>query len=211
MRIHWTGSQQHGFVIRQLDKGTGWDSLKVAVTQDLAISTVGYPFVETDMIGGSLGQPPPQKDVLVRWAQAASLMPLMYSSTTPVGYDAQTVDLYKRAIAVHQRLGPYLDAQVRRAVATGEPIMKPLFFAFPREQRTYTITDEWLLGDDVLAAPMVGPGASRDVYLPRGRWVDVNRGRAVRGPTVLHDYAAGLGVTPVFVRPGAREALAAFR
>jgi alpha-glucosidase (family GH31 glycosyl hydrolase) len=214
VRIHWTGSQKHGFVIRQLDKGTGWDSLKVAVTQDLAISTVGYPFVETDMIGGSLGQPPPQKDTLVRWAQAASLMPLMYSSTTPVGYDAQTVALYKRAIATHRRLGPYLDAQVRRAVATGEPIMKPLFFAFPREQRTYTITDEWLLGDAVLAAPVVGPGTSRDVYLPRGRWVDVNGGRVLRGPVVLHGYDAGLGVTPTFVRRGARNArtaLSAFR
>jgi alpha-glucosidase (family GH31 glycosyl hydrolase) len=214
VRIHWTGSQRHGFVIRQLDKGTGWDSLKVAVTQDLAISTIGYPFVETDMIGGSLGQPPPQKEVLVRWAQAAALMPLMYSSTTPVGYDAQTVALYKRAIATHQRLAPYLAGEVRRAVATGEPIMKPLFFAFPRESRTYTITDEWLLGDAVLAAPVVGPGTSRDVYLPRGSWVDVERGRVVRGPTVLRGYSAGLGETPVFVRRGARgarEALAAFR
>jgi alpha-glucosidase (family GH31 glycosyl hydrolase) len=206
VRIHWTGSQKHGFVIRQLDKGTSWDSLQVAVTQDLAISTVGYPFVETDMIGGSLGQPPPTKEVLVRWAQAAALMPLMYSSTTPVGYDAQTVDLYKRAIAMHRRLAPYIEAQVRRAVAGGEPIMKPLFFEFPREQRTYTITDEWLLGDDVLAAPMVGPGDSRDVYLPRGRWFDVNRGSTVRGPKVLHDYPAPLDVTPVFVRPGARAA-----
>jgi alpha-glucosidase (family GH31 glycosyl hydrolase) len=112
---------------------------------------------------------------------------------------------------MHERLAPYIEAQVRRAVASGEPIMKPLFFEFPREQRTYTITDEWLLGDDVLAAPLVGPGESRDVYLPRGRWVDVNRGRTVRGPTVLHGYPAGLDTTPVFVRPDARQALAAFR
>jgi alpha-glucosidase (family GH31 glycosyl hydrolase) len=81
----------------------------------VAISTIGYPFVETDMIGGSLGQPPPTKQVLVRWAQAASLMPLMYSSTSPLGvsnpagtrtYDQQTVDLYKAAITTHERLAP---------------------------------------------------------------------------------------------------------
>ena len=215
VRIHWTGSQRHGFVIRQLDKGTDWESLRVAVTQDLAISTVGYPFVETDMIGGSLGQPPPQKETLVRWAQAAALMPLMYSSTTPVGaYDAETVRLYKQAIATHRRLAPYIRAQVRRAIATGEPIMKPLFFAFPDEPRTYEITDEWLLGDAVLAAPVLGPGTSRDVYLPRGRWFDVQRGRTVRGPARLRDYRAPLDVTPVFVRLGgsrAREALSALR
>ena len=59
------------------------------------------------MIGGSLGQPPPTKEVLVRWAQAASLMPLMYSSTSPLGvsnpagsqqYDQQTVELYRAAV-----------------------------------------------------------------------------------------------------------------
>ena len=209
VRIHWTGSQRHGFVIRQLDKGTGWDSLRTAVTQDLAISTIGYPFVETDMIGGSLGEPPPAKETLVRWAQAAALMPLMYSSTTPVGYDDETVALYKRAITLHRRLAPYIGDQVRRAVATGEPIMKPLFFAFPQEQRTYSVTDEWLLGDAVLAAPMVTPGTSRDVYLPRGRWVDVNRGRTVRGPAVLRDYPAPLTDVPMFVRHGAPGADAA--
>ena len=85
--------------------------------------------------------------------------------------------------------------------------MKPLFFAFPREQRTYTITDEWLLGDSLLAAPMVGPGTSRDVCLPRGRWIDANRGTTLRGPRMLHDYPAPLGVTPAFVRPDARVAL----
>ena len=85
VRISWTGSQRYGFVIREVDKGTDWDSLQAAVAQDLAISTIGYPFVETDMIGGSLSQPPPTKSVLVRWAQAAALMPLMYSSTSPLG------------------------------------------------------------------------------------------------------------------------------
>jgi alpha-glucosidase (family GH31 glycosyl hydrolase) len=213
VRIHWTGSQRHGFVIRELDKSTDWSSLRTAITQDLAISTIGYPFVETDMIGGSLGGPKPEKETLVRWAQAAALMPLMYSSTTPVGaYDAETVALYKGAIATHRRLAPYIRDQVRHAVATGEPIMKPLFFAFPRDQRTYSVTDEWLLGDAVLAAPMVTPGTARDVYLPPGRWLDVNRGRTVRGPAVLRDYPASLEVVPAFVRRGAggaRDATAA--
>src|ERR1035437_8827468 len=48
VRISWTGSQKYGFVTRQVDKGTGWNSLQAAVAQTLAISTIGYPFVETD-------------------------------------------------------------------------------------------------------------------------------------------------------------------
>jgi alpha-glucosidase (family GH31 glycosyl hydrolase) len=162
------------------------------------------------MIGGSLSQPPPTKTVLVRWAQAAALMPLMYSSTSPLGvdspagqqnYDAQTVALYRAAAHVHEALAPYIEAQVARAVRTGEPIMKPLFFDFPRDRAAYTIADEWLLGDDLLAAPVLTDGTSRDVHLPAGRWYDVLRHRVVRGGT-LTGYPAGLGQIPMFVRLG---------
>ncbi|WP_225850365.1 glycoside hydrolase family 31 protein [Streptomyces sp. HPF1205] len=214
VRIHWTGSQKHGFVTRQIDKGTGWDSLRAAVAQNLAISTVGYPFVETDMIGGSLDKMPPAKEVLVRWAQAASLMPLMYCSTSPLGvsnsagtraYDQETVDLYTAAVETHERLAPYIEAEARRAVRTGEPIMKPLFFNHPRDEAAYTIDDEWLLGDALLAAPVLGDQARRDIHLPPGRWFDVLHRRTIHGPADLTGYAADLSRTPVFVLLDAPE------
>lgn len=214
VRLSWTGSQKYGFVIREVDKGTGWDSLQAGVAQAMAISTIGYPFVETDMIGGSLGQPPATKDVLVRWAQAASLMPLMYSSTSPLGvsnasgsqaYDAQTAQLYADAVRLHQALAPYIETQVKRAVSTGEPIMKPLFFDFPNDHASYTVDDEWLLGDSLLAAPVLTTGTSRSVHLPAGSWYDVLHRRVVHAGaqgTTLGDYRAGLAQTPVFVRLG---------
>jgi alpha-glucosidase (family GH31 glycosyl hydrolase) len=211
VRISWTGSQKYGFVTRQVDKGTDWDSLQAAVAQNLAISTIGYPFVETDMIGGSLGEPPPTKQVLVRWAQAASLMPLMYSAASPLGvsspagsqtYDQQTVDLYTAAAQTHERLAPYIEAQVKRAVKTGEPIMKPLFFDFPADQAAYTINDEWLLGDSLLAAPLLTDNTNRNIHLPAGSWYDVTRRRVVTGPADLAGYAADLTQVPAFVRLG---------
>ena len=214
VRLSWTGSQKYGFVTRQIDKGTGWDSLQAAVAQNLSISTIGYPFVETDMIGGSLSQEPPTKQVLVRWAQAASLMPLMYSSTSPLGvsnpagsatYDQQTINLYRKAIRTHERLAPYIRKQVDRAVRTGEPIMKPLFFDHPGDQATYTIDDQWLLGDSLLAAPVLAGATSRDIHLPPGRWYDVQRHRVVHGPTDLRGYTAALGSTPAFVKLGTRD------
>jgi alpha-glucosidase (family GH31 glycosyl hydrolase) len=211
IRVHWSGAQRHGFLIRQVDKGTGWNSLDAAVKQNLALSTIGYPFVETDMIGGSLGQPPPAKEVLVRWAQAAALMPLMYSSSSPLGvrevmYDEETVALYREAIERHGRLAPYIWDQVRGAVASGDPIMRPLFFDFPRDERTYVIDDEWMLGPAVLAAPAVRTGDTRDVYLPEGRWLDVNHSAVINGPRLLRGYGAPLGVSPAFVRLGAKGA-----
>jgi alpha-glucosidase (family GH31 glycosyl hydrolase) len=214
VRIHWTGSQQHGFVIREIDKGTGWDSLQAAVKQDLAISTIGYPFVETDMVGGSEGQAPPTKEVLVRWAQAAAAMPLVYSSTSPirvydtvnkkwVEYDPETVRLYNKALEIHKRLAPYILRQVKQTLRTGDPIMQPLFFEYPSDRASYTIGDEWLLGDSLLAAPLLSAGTSRDVHLPPGAWYDVTRGKVVHGD--LHAYPAGLGTLPLFVRMGTHE------
>jgi alpha-glucosidase (family GH31 glycosyl hydrolase) len=214
VRLSWTGSQQYGFVIRQIDKGTSWDSLQAAVAQNLSISTIGYPFVETDMIGGSLGQPPPAKQVLVRWAQAASLTPLMYSSTSPLGvsnpsgsasYDQQTIDLYKQAIRTHEALAPYIRQQVDRAVKTGEPIMKPLFFNHPGDQATYTIDDQWLLGDSLLAAPVLADQSTRDIHVPPGDWYDVQNRRVVNGPTDLRGYQADLSRSPAFIKLGSED------
>ena len=214
VRIHWTGSQKYGFVTREIDKATDWQSLNAAVHQDLAVSTIGYPFVETDMVGGSEGKPPPSKEVLVRWAQAAAAMPLVYSSTSPVRvydyvnkkwveYDAQTAQLYSRALDIHKRLSPYIQAQVRRTLKTGDPIMQPLFFEYPSDRAAYTIGDEWLLGDSLLAAPVLSDGTSRDVHLPPGAWYDVARGTVVHGD--LHAYPADLGTLPLFVRMGTSD------
>ncbi|MER7690325.1 TIM-barrel domain-containing protein [Streptomyces sp. NPDC097610] len=223
IRVHWSSTaHQAGFVTRQVDKGTGWESLKASVSQNLAISTIGYPFVESDMIGGSGSQPAPSKDVLIRWAQSASLMPLMYSSTSPVEtndvtsgqkvtYDQQTIDLYAAAVKAHERLAPYIWDQVQSTLKTGDPIMRPLFFDFPKDQASYTVADEWMLGPAVLAAPKLGSGATRTVYLPSGDWYDVNHGTVIHGPATLKGYSSPLGVTPAFVKLGAKGALKAIR
>ncbi|WP_406443381.1 NEW3 domain-containing protein [Streptomyces sp. NBC_00631] len=223
IRVHWSSTaHEAGFVTRQVDKGTGWESLKASVSQNLAISTIGYPFVESDMIGGSGSQPAPSKDVLIRWAQSASLMPLMYSSTSPVEtndvttgrkvtYDQQTIDLYAAAVRAHERLAPYIWDQVQATLRTGDPVMRPLFFDFPKDRASYTVADEWMLGPAVLAAPKLGSGTTRTVYLPSGDWYDVNHGTVLHGPATLKGYSASLGVNPAFVRLGAKGALKAIR
>jgi hypothetical protein len=189
------------------------------------VSTLGYPFVETDMIGGSCQQPPPAKEVLVRWAQAAALTPLMYSSTSPLGapdfktgkwtkYDQQTIAEYRRATSAHERLAPYIWDQVQLTLKNGDPIMRPLFFDFPGDDRLPAIHDEWMLGPAVLAAPLMQPGDHRNIVLPAGKWLDVNQGTTIQGPTTLTGYPVPLGVTPAFVKlgaPGADKAIAALR
>lgn len=222
LRVAWNAAQAKGFATRTADKPTTFGGLRASVSANLAVSTVGYPFVETDMIGGSLLYPPPTKAVLVRWAQAASLMPLMYASTSPtgvrdattgewVGYDRETVELYRAAIATHERLTPYIWDQVRQTLKAGDPIMRPLFFDFPKDQSSYTVADEWMLGPALLAAPKLDEGTTRDVFLPTGTWRDVTNGRVIRGPVTLRGYPASLGVTPAFVNLKAKGAATTYQ
>jgi alpha-glucosidase (family GH31 glycosyl hydrolase) len=131
-----------------------------------------------------------------------------------VDYDQQTVDLYRAAIARHERLAPYIWEQVQNTLKTGDPIVRPLFFDFPQDKAGYTVGDEWMLGPAVLSAPNLTSAASRDIHLPPGRWYDVNRGTTVKGPVTLRSYATPLSVTPAFVNlraKGAVEALRALR
>lgn len=219
VRISW-GSQPYGFVTREVDKCTDPASLRAAVQQDLAISTIGYPFVETDMIGGSNGCPPPSDRVLVQWARTASLMPLMYSSTSPVGrvvnpdsgaahtYTSQTIAAYRTAIRVHERLAPYVWSLAHRATRTGDPIMQPVFFRYPAEARAYT-THEWLLGNDVLAAPNLLDGAG--LYFPAGTWIDPSNGHRLQGPAYVTDAAPGYGAFVLAGRPDTHALVRALR
>jgi alpha-glucosidase (family GH31 glycosyl hydrolase) len=204
----WTGTQRYGFATDSIDKSANWAGLQAAAHQALAISVIGYPFTEMDMIGGSDGSHPPTsptKPVLVRWAQAEALTPLMMGSVNPARYDQETINLYRDAIKLHERLHPYLMRQVARAVSSGEPIMKPIFFNYPDDQQSYTINDEWLFGDSLLAAPMLADATSRDIHVPAGRWYDVLRGCTVNGPANLQGYPVTLADVPMFVKRGTGE------
>ena len=202
----WTGIQRYGFATDSIDKEADNDGLAAAAHQALSISTIGYPFTEMDMIGGSDDSDPPTsptKQVLVRWAQAEALTPLMMGSVNPTRYDKETVDDYRAAIRLHEKLWPYEMQQVRRAVATGEPIMKPIFFDYPQDQASYTIGDEWLYGDSLLAAPVLADVSSRSIHLPPGQWFDVLHHRVVHGD--IADYPVTLADVPLFVRLGTRD------
>ena len=204
----WTGIQKYGFAEDSIDKDSTNAGLAAAAHQALSISTIGYPFTEMDMIGGSDGSRPPTsptKQVLVRWAQAEALTPLMMGSVNPTRYDKETVDDYRAAIQLHEALWPYLMDQVNRAVATGEPIEKPIFFNYPDDQASYTVNDEWLFGDALLAAPVLADVTSRKIHLPAGQWWDVKNKEVIQGPTDIANYPVTLADVPMFVLLNAPE------
>lgn len=102
---------------------------------------------------------------------------------------------------LHEKLHPYLWETAQDCVAQSKPFMRPLVYEWPEDRETLNCQDEYLLGDDLLVAPLLEENASsRSVYLPEGRWTNFFDGTEyVGGQTIT---AGGDGKLPVFTRNG---------
>ena len=85
---------------------------------------------------------------------------------------------YVAALARRESLSAYIGQAVRAAAKQGVPVVQPLVLKWQDDPNTYSIGDEFMLGDELLVAPALGPQTSREVYLPCGEWIDESSGRA---------------------------------
>jgi alpha-D-xyloside xylohydrolase len=118
--------------------------------------------------------------------------------------EAVLVDL----LALRERLRPYVSKAFAQHAAMGDPVMAPLFYHFPDQPELHGCGDAYMLGPDLLVAPVLEPGAtSRSVTLPRGEtWRHVWTGARHEGGQTV-DIAAPWGQPPVFLRHSAAEDL----
>jgi alpha-D-xyloside xylohydrolase len=215
MRSGFAGTQSLQPAVWAGDQRANWSAaqgLPAAISAGLSWGISGDPFWGSD-IGGYLygGLPQAQQEALwMRWLQFGALSPIMRDQLGNMGYDAvylwsnaRTEAAFRFYAHLHQSLFPYLYAAARTAHLTGLPIMRHLFLAYPHDPRVYALNDVYLLGPDLLVAPVTAPGAtSRQVYLPAGRWVDYWTGAVMAGGHTV-SAAAPLDRIPLFVRGGA--------
>ncbi|MDT0269047.1 glycoside hydrolase family 31 protein [Streptomyces sp. DSM 44915] len=192
---------------RQRDKRHAWqgsDGLAALVPNALAQSLTGHAYICPDMIGGgeyqSFGSATFDPELFVRSAQASALFPMMQFSAAPWRLlDAEHLGYCRDAARLHERLGPEILALAEESARTGEPIIRPLEFDHPGHGYA-PITDQFLLGPDILVAPVTEPGAtSRRVTVPPGRWRADDDGQEIEGPTTV-EVAAPLARLPWFRR-----------
>jgi alpha-D-xyloside xylohydrolase len=163
----------------------------------------GIPYWSHDA-GGFHGTPTP--DLYVRWAQFGALSPLVrFHGTTsrePWRFPAQAARAAVAAIRLRYRLMPYLYTAAVESARTGTPMMRALLLDSPRDPGAWLADLEYLLGPDLLVAPMTDPAGSRQVYLPPGQWVDWWTGAVLSGGG-YRPVARPLDQIPLFVRAGA--------
>ncbi len=197
------------------DNTTSWESLRWNIRTGLQMSLSGMFNVGHD-VGGFAG-PSPDAELFLRWVQACCLNPRMVMNswkadgTNNVPWlHPEVTEHVTAAIKLRYTLMPYLWSLFERASNEHEPIIRPSFYDFPDDEACFADCDDFMLGSDLLVAPVVVQGEmTRSIYLPRGPqgWYDFYTGVCfAAGQT--HTVAAPWSSLPLFVRHGACIAVA---
>ena len=169
----------------------GFDGLRSSVRQALTLGLSGVGIWGSD-IGGFFAffEDELTPELLMRWVQLGAVSGVMRTQANgiaipdkprPQVWDADQVDNWRRYSKLRTQLYPYLVAAADAYRRNGLPIMRQLALAYPGDPAAVARDDEFLFGRDLLAAPVLEPGATeRRLYLPRGRWVDLWRSAAYR-------------------------------
>lgn len=195
------------------DETTDWSRTSglQSLTTDMLSRAVGGAYGFTTDIGGYFDYTSPvtTKELFLRWAEWAALSPTFRlhgsgknGTHTPWSYDKQTVRIYKNFSRLHLRAEPLLKQLWAEAQATGAPPTRPLWWQDPDDRAGWDQDQEWLLGPDLLVAPVVTKGATtRTAYLPAGCWQLHGKGEEYDGQASV-TVDAPLGLLPWFSRCG---------
>lgn len=192
------------------DNTTSWQTLRWNIRTGLQMSLSGMFNIGHD-VGGFAG-PTPGPELFLRWVQACCLNPRMVMNswkadgTTNVPWlHPQVTPHVAAAIRLRYTLLPYLWSLFEAATAKHQPIIRPTFYTFPDDAQCFADSDDFMLGDALLVAPVVEQGAlSRNVYLPKGpaAWFDFHTGQRFEAGA-LYTVDAPWSTLPLFVRAGA--------
>lgn len=168
---------------RLCDKNHAWGGNGIAslIPDTLAQGITGQPYSCPDMIGGgeylnfqdsSANLDP---ELFVRHAEIACLMPSMQFSAAPYRIlDHKNFDAIKKTVMTREYYAEEILSLLAHTAHTGEPIVRYMAYEFPNAGAE-TIIDQFMLGSHLLVAPITEKGKeSRQVFLPKGSWVDTN-------------------------------------
>ena len=175
-RSSFAGQQHYGSNMWSGDVNSSWDMLRKQVPAGLSFSLTGNPNFNTDIGGffcgsyntrggGSAPRNPQFQELYVRWMQYGLFCPVFRSHGADApreiwqfGQKGEPVyDAIEEAIRLRYQLLPYLYSTAWQVTSNNESYMRPLFSDFASDKRVWDMTDEFMFGRSILAAPILDP------------------------------------------------------
>ena len=197
--LHWGG-----------DSASSWDGLAGSLKGGLHFGLSGFAFWSHDVPGfhsiPDFMNSPLDEDVYVRWTQFGVFSSHMrYHGTCkrePWHYPA-IAPIVKKWWKLRYRLLPYIVEQGKKSCESGYPMVRALIFHHPEDRQCWHIDDEYYFGSEFLVCPVMNSENKRDIYLPKGLWVNFFTGERLEGGRWYDGVKVPLDQMPVFARPGA--------
>lgn len=203
-RSGYTGCQQHT-ALWTGDNLSNWTYLSGSIPCSLNLAMSGVPLNGPDVPG--FGEDA-SEGLALRWYQVGFLFPFLRNhcvksqrSQEPFTFTPATRNAITRLIRLRYRLLPYLYQLWIDHEQTGAPVMRPMLMA-EDDERFVETGDQFLIGPDLLQAPLVAPATSqRSVSLPQGTWFDLRTGEWLDGSS-YHELDLDHTHTPLYARGG---------
>jgi len=188
IRSGFHGVQPHARVVWGGDPTEDWscsDGLCAAVHQALSMGLSGVAYWGSD-IGGfhAIVNGRTSDELNIRWLQFGAASGVMRTQANGFSFrddrarrsqvwSPEVLPIWRRYAKLRTQLYPYLAAASARYQRTGLPLTRALALTHPDDERAVRSQEEYMLGSDLLVAPVIKPGArERELYLPRGTWID---------------------------------------
>jgi alpha-glucosidase len=189
------------------DNASYWEHLEMSLPQLMNLGLSGVAFSGAD-IGGFFADCGPE--LFARWMQVGAFYPLARSHSAkgcadqePWVWGERIEGICRQALELRYRLLPYFYTLLAEAARSGAPLLRPLFYEYPEDVTTHLLSDQALVGRDLLVAPVLRPGKThREVYLPKGRWYEFHTGAVLNGPAHVLAAAPLDGPVPLYARGG---------
>lgn len=204
-RAGYSGVQRYAAVWTG-DNRSFWEHLSMSIPMVLNLGISGIPFAGPD-VGGfahdSTGE------LLTRWTQIGAFTPYFRNHSAldtvrqePWAFGQPYENIIKKYIQMRYEWLPHLYNLFVEASKTGTPVMRPLFMEYPSDEHTFNLSDQFMIGDSVLIAPILKPSTThRAVYLPVGQWYDYWTDKQYEGGKHIL-VEAPLDILPIFIKAG---------
>lgn len=190
------------------DPRTTWEGLQANFANAARSSFMGFPVWGTD-VGGYQGDGYIPEDLYLRWMQAGSMTGLFEIKLDGAGgqgrdrmpwqYDSTFQDRFRAILDDRMQLIPYLYSLAQTSAVNG-PIMQPPAYRHLDDENTFSVWDNFYVGEAIFVAPVLEPGTKKEFYLPKGQWRDFDSPdkRFTGGQTI--SVSAPLNILPRFVK-----------